>query len=144
MLVDRQRSFAGVGKFDLLFEDEFKTNILMELKARPLKYDDATQVARYRDELKRNGYKNVIMWLVAPQIPGHIRDFLDDKGIQYSEFHVAEFRLIAERHDFVIKSEVERENVSPPTTSIGRAGTVVTSRPGERRGLRPLCQQVRL
>ena len=76
VLVDRQRSFAGVGKFDLLFEDEFKTNILMELKARPLKYDDATQVARYRDELKRNGYKNIVMWLVAPQIPGHVRDFL--------------------------------------------------------------------
>jgi hypothetical protein len=61
-------------------------------------------------------------------------DFLDDKGIQYSEFHVAEFRLIAERHDFVIKSEVERENASPSTTSIGRAGTVGASRLPRRAG----------
>jgi RecB family endonuclease NucS len=51
VLVGRQQSFSGIGRFDLLFEDEFKSTILMELKARTLKYDDATQVARYRDEL---------------------------------------------------------------------------------------------
>jgi hypothetical protein len=127
VLVDRQRSFAGVGRFDLLFEDEFKTTILMELKAKTLKYEDATQVARYRDELKRNGCTNIIMWLVAPQIPSSVREFLDDKGIQYSEFHVAEFRLIAERHGFVIKSETESEKASPSVTSIGGAGSVVAS-----------------
>lgn len=128
VLVDRQRSFAGIGRFDLLFEDEFKTTILMELKAKTLRYEDATQVAKYRDELKRIGCTNIIMWLVAPQIPGSVREFLDDKGIQYSEFHVAEFRLIAERHGFAIKSEVEPEKASPSVTSIGGVGSVVASR----------------
>ena len=128
VLVDRQGSFAGIGRFDLLFEDEFKTTILMELKAKTLKYEDATQVARYRDELKRNGCTNIIMWLVAPQIPSSVREFLDDKGIQYSEFHVAEFRLIAERHDFVIKSEVEPEKALPCIAPIGGTGGVVASR----------------
>jgi hypothetical protein len=128
VLVGRQRSFAGIGRFDLAFEDEFKTTILMELKARTLKYEDATQVAKYRDELKRNGCTKIIMWLVAPQIPSSVREFLDDKGIQYSEFHVAEFRLIAERHDFVIKSEAEPEKASPSVTSIGSAGSLVAFR----------------
>jgi hypothetical protein len=132
VLLDRQRSFAGIGRFDLLFEDEFKTTILMELKAKTLKYDDATQVAKYRDELKRNGCTNIMMWLVAPQIPSSVREFLDDKGIQYSEFHVAEFRLIAERHSFVIKSEAEPERASPSVTSSGRAESVVASRPPRR------------
>jgi hypothetical protein len=38
VLKARQQSFAGVGRFDVLFEDEFHTTILMELKARPAKY----------------------------------------------------------------------------------------------------------
>lgn len=46
VLKGRQQSFAGVGRFDLLFEDQFQSNILMELKARPAKYEDATQLAK--------------------------------------------------------------------------------------------------
>jgi len=128
VLIGRQRSFAGIGRFDLAFEDEFESTILMELKAKTLKYEDATQVAKYRDELKRNGCTNIVMWLVAPQIPSSVREFLDDKGIEYSEIHVLEFRRIAERHDFVIKSEAEPEKASPSITSIGTAGSVIASR----------------
>src|SRR3954466_2992606 len=75
ILKGRQKSFAGVGRFDLLFQDEYQTNILMELKARSAKYEDATQVARYKDELNRLGESNLIMWIVAPQIPNTVREF---------------------------------------------------------------------
>ena len=115
VLVERQSSFAGVGRFDLLFKDDHDSTILMELKARTLKYEDATQVARYRDELKRNGHKNIVMWLVAPQIPTSVREFLDDKGIEYSEFHFGQFRRVAERHSFIIKSEAESSSQSGPS-----------------------------
>lgn len=114
VLIGRQMSFAGVGRFDLLFKDEHDSTILMELKARTLKYEDATQVAKYRDELKRNGCKNIVMWLIAPQIPSSVREFLDDKGIEYSELHFPEFRRIAERREFVIKSETENRTSEPP------------------------------
>jgi len=127
-LVGRQQSFSGIGRFDLLFEDEFKSAILMELKARTLKYEDATQVARYRDELKRNGCRNIVMWLVAPQIPTSVREFLDDKGIEYTEIHIPEFRRVAERHGFKIQSETaaaEQPAVVP--ASVGRGGSL--SRP---------------
>lgn len=107
VLVGRQQSLAGVGRFDLLFEDIFKSTIVMELKARTLKYEDATQVATYRDELKRNGQTNVVMWLVSPHIPQSVREFLDDKGIEYTEIHVSEFRRVAERHGFTITAEEE-------------------------------------
>lgn len=128
-LTGRQRSFAGIGRFDLTFEDEFKSTILMELKAKTLKYEDATQVAKYRDELKRNGCANIVMWLVAPQIPSSIREFLDDKGIEYSEIHIPEFRRVAERHDFVIKSESEKEKSPPPSVTLaGKAGRSSSSR----------------
>ena len=128
VLVGRQQSFSGVGRFDLLFEDEFKSTILMELKARTLKYEDATQVsALYGDELKRNGCRNIIMWLVAPQIPTSVRDFLDDKGIEYTEIHFAEFRRVAERHAFLIQSETAATQTPAVAPSVGRGGSL--SRP---------------
>src|ERR1700687_985673 len=123
VLIGRQKSFAGVGRFDLMFEDEFKSTILIELKARTLKYEDATQVAKYRDELKRNGCRNIVMWLVAPQIPHSVREFLDDKGIEYTEIHLSEFRRVADRHGFTIKSEAEPETQLPsPPQAANRAG----------------------
>lgn len=105
VLKGRQRSFAGVGRFDLLFEDQFQTNILMELKAVPARYEDATQVAKYKDELTRRGEKNILMWLVAPQIPTSLREFLDRIGIEYSEIHIGEFRRVAARRGVQIASE---------------------------------------
>lgn len=108
-LKGRQKSFAGVGRFDLLFEDEFQTNILMELKARPARYEDATQVAKYKEELERQGETNILMWLVAPQVPNTVREFLDRIGIEYSEIHDATFRRVAARHGVVIRSETALE-----------------------------------
>jgi hypothetical protein len=120
-LKGRQQSFAGIGRFDLLFEDEFQSAILMELKARTAKYEDATQVARYRDELKRQGHKNVIMWVVATQLPTSVKDFLEDKGIEYAEIHLSEFRRIAEKHKYSIQSEAEPDGlvVPPLATKVG-------------------------
>jgi len=111
VLKGRQRSFAGVGRFDLLFEDQFQTNILMELKAVPARYEDATQVAKYKDELTRRGEKNILMWLVAPQIPTSLREFLDRIGIEYSEIHVGEFRRVAARRGVQIASEEQPDTL---------------------------------
>ena len=133
-LKGRQESFAGIGRFDLLFEDEFQSIILMELKVRPAKYEDATQVARYRDELERQGSKSIIMWLIAPQIPPSVREFLEDKGIEYSEIHQSEFKRVAERHEFVINSEAKASVASDADN--GLAGMSFSSRPTSR-GFRP-------
>jgi hypothetical protein len=91
----RQKSFAGVGRFDLLFTDRYETNILMELKAVTARYENATQLAKYKDALEAQGERNILMWLVAPDIPKAVREFLDRVGIEYSEIHEAQFRRIA-------------------------------------------------
>jgi len=120
-LKDRQKAFASVGRFDLLFHDEYQTNILMELKARPAKYEDATQLAKYKDELQRLGETNILMWLVAPQISSSVREFLERIGIEYSEIHQAEFRRVAARYGLAIRSEatVEIALVPDPATRSG-------------------------
>lgn len=111
LLKDRQRSFSGVGRFDLLFTDEYGTNILMELKARTAKYEDATQLAKYFDALKQLGEKNIIMWLVAPQIPNSIREFLDNIGIEYSEIHDSEYKRIADIHNYQLQTS-QQQNIT--------------------------------
>jgi hypothetical protein len=105
VLKGRQESFVGVGRFDLLFRDRFNTTILMELKAVTAKYDVATQLATYKDELQRRGHTNLLMWLVAPHIPPSVREFLDRIGIEYTEIHFVEFQRVARRHGFAIRSE---------------------------------------
>ena len=98
-LEGRQQSFAGVGRFDLLFEDRLGSKILIELKASTAKVDVAYQLAKYKDELENRGEKRVVMWVVAPQIPKSVRDVLDHIGVEFSEIHPAEFRRVAERRE---------------------------------------------
>ena len=107
VLVDRQGTFQGVGRFDLLFEDEHQTKILMELKARTAKYEDASQVAKYKTALEERGEDRVLMWLVAPSVPKPVRDFMDHIGIEYTEIHVAEYRAVASRHNVTFESEAK-------------------------------------
>jgi hypothetical protein len=125
-LLGRLQSFAGVGRFDLLFEDRFNTKILMELKAVPAKYEVATQLAKYKNELRNRGEIHILMWLVAPHIPHSVREFLDRIGIEYTEIHVPEFRRIAERHGKTIHSEVPGLH---STSTVSRRRTRAVSRP---------------
>jgi hypothetical protein len=122
-LIGRQKTFPGVGRFDLMFKDEFDSNILMELKARPAKYKDATQVAKYRDALINLGNKGIIMWLVAPVISMAVREFLDRIGIEYSEIHEVEFRRIAEKYDYVFTSEITYSDSSFDSGDVAIKGT---------------------
>ena len=104
-LIGRQGSFSGVGRYDLLFKDEFEYNILMELKAVPAKYQDAHQLAKYKDAFSERGLNKVLLWLVATHIPKSVRDFLDNVGIEYSEIHEIEYRKVASLFKYTFKSE---------------------------------------
>jgi len=132
-LKGRQQSYAGVGRFDLLFEDRFQLNVLMELKSEPAKFGVADQLARYYDELRNRGTFGVLMWLVAPQIPYAVREFLDRIGIEYSEIHRAEFLKIANLHGIALRAEVSLQSQStepvakalPKTRRSPKGGIVV-------------------
>lgn len=104
-LKGRQHTFAGVGRFDLLFEDQRGTNILVELKAVPVKYPDADQLAKYKDALRAKGETNVWMFLVAPIISGSVAEYLGRIGVEHVEIHEAQYRQVAERHDYTFASE---------------------------------------
>jgi len=123
-LQGRQGNFHEFGRYDLLFVDEFGTQVLMELKAVPAKYENATQLARYSDALREKNTGNVQMWLVAPSIPRSIRDFLDQIGIEYTEIHEAEFRKVAARNGYAFASEgliAPTDSLPPGTKTVPKA-----------------------
>jgi endonuclease NucS-like protein len=107
VLKKRQGVFAGVGRFDLLFADRYSTNVLMELKAVPAKYEHATQLAKYKEALEAKGECNILMWLVAPSIPTAVREFMDRVGIEYTEIHETQFRRVAEKYGVPIVAAQE-------------------------------------
>ena len=120
-LVDRQGLFPGVGRYDLLFKDGWGTTVLMELKARPAKYADADQLAKYHGALKAAGQTGIMLWLVAPNIPTSVREFLDNIGIEYTEIHVAEYNRIAEKFGYdVVRPEQEDEARRPAPEKVRR------------------------
>ena len=97
VLTGRQQAFSGIGRFDLMFTDRFQTKVLMELKAVTAKYENASQLAKYKEALEALGENDVLMWLVAPTVPNAVREFLDRIGIEYTEVHEVQFRRVAER-----------------------------------------------
>jgi antitoxin component of RelBE/YafQ-DinJ toxin-antitoxin module len=112
VLKGRQQSFAGIGRFDLLFVDSYGSQVLMELKAGVAKYENASQLAKYKEALETKGEANILMWLVAAQIPNPVREFLDRIGIEYSEIHEVQFKRVAERHGIPFQARV------PETASV--------------------------
>lgn len=104
-LIGRQTSLDGVGRFDLLFEDRAGRKWLIELKAVALKITDTDQLMRYYEELhQRAPRESFIPCFVAPDVPPHVKGYLDGKGIEYREFRVAEFRRVASEHGLELTS----------------------------------------
>jgi hypothetical protein len=72
---------------------------------------------------------------VAPLIPKPLMDLLDRFGIEYKEIHVAEYRHIAERHGFAIRSEMPRLDENVEEGDRGRTSVPQANRSSTERGL---------
>lgn len=114
VLKGRQQVFAGIGRFDLMFVDRFRTKVLMELKAVTAKYENASQLAKYKEALEALGESRVLMWLVAPSVSNAVREFLDRIGIEYTEIHEVQFRRVAERHGVAFTPPPAAETMRAP------------------------------
>ena len=104
-LTGRQGSYPGFGRYDLLFEDSRGFKILMELKARPAKYQDADQLARYYEALQTSGETGMMLWLVATSIHQAVAEYLDRAGIEHSEFHLPQYMRVAEKYGYKLTPE---------------------------------------
>jgi hypothetical protein len=130
-LLGRQGVLAGVGRYDLLFEDRHGMKYLMELKAVTARFEHASQLANYQDELRLRGENRVYMWLVAPHLPHSVREQLETFGIEYTEIHAAYFQQVADRHGVQLPEAPPLVAVDPP------------KKPRRTAKARPIIEQVR-
>lgn len=115
-LIGRQQTLPGFGRYDLLFEDCFHTKIVMELKARPLSFEDrnrlAGQITNYQQGIVDGGGTNIAMFVVAVSIPKTIQRFLEEHEIWCYEIREPEFRRVAKQHCYSCPAEEPRSETS--------------------------------
>jgi hypothetical protein len=115
VLLERQGTLKGFGRFDLLFEDRQHNKVLMELKSGRTEVDEVmNQIDTYRDALVNLGITNILMYVVATEIPKPHRRMLNTAEIECCEISEAEFRRVARKNDYSWPAEGPRPE-RPPT-----------------------------
>lgn len=114
VLIKREGTLPGFGRFDLLFEDRQHNKILMELKAGRTQVDEVmNQVDRYCAALENLGVTNILMYVVATEIPRPHRRMLNNAEIECCEISEAEFRRVARKHNYSWLAEEPSPGTSP-------------------------------
>ena len=88
-LKGRQVSMYG-RRMDLLFEDAFRRNLIVELKVGPIKDKDMGQVLSYEGMLLSADDPTIRVMLIGNRVPPNIQRALDHHGIAWKEIKVSE------------------------------------------------------
>lgn len=84
MLKGRQITKFG-RRIDLLFEDKFKRELLVELKAGPIKDEHIGQILSYEGMLLSADNPNLRIMLIGTRVPPNLQKSLDHHGIAWKE-----------------------------------------------------------
>jgi len=124
VLMGRQKTLPGFGRFDLLFEDRRHNKILMELKLGRTQVDEVMlQIDRYRDALENQGIADILMYVVATEIPKPHRRMLNNAEIECCEISEAEFRRVARKRNYLwLAHEPQYELGTIRTTKVQGGG----------------------
>ncbi len=88
-LTGRQSVLCG-RRIDLLFEDRFRRNLLVELKWGPIKDQHIGQLMSYTGMLLSGDDPDLRVMLVGTRVPPNLRKALDFHGIAWKEIKVAD------------------------------------------------------
>jgi len=88
-------------KIDILFEDKFGRNIIIEVKRGILSREASGQIIEYYGLLKENkADKNIELVICANVIPAERRMFLENVGIECKELSVGLVTEIAKKYNY--------------------------------------------
>jgi predicted RNA-binding protein with PUA-like domain len=86
---------------DILFEDEHKRKIIVEVKRGILQREHSGQVMEYYGLLKNENPNNIVeLILCANIIPSERRSFLETAGIECKELGINFINQVAEKHKY--------------------------------------------
>jgi len=88
VLTGRQVTVYG-RRMDLLFKDVHGRQLIVELKAGPIKDDHIGQIMSYEGSILSHGNPDLRIMLVGTRVPPNIQRSLDHHGIAWKEITVA-------------------------------------------------------
>lgn len=88
VLQDRQVTIYG-RRMDLLFKDALGRQLIIELKAGPIKDEHIGQIMSYEGSLLSHGNPDLRIMLVGTRVPPNIQRSLDHHGIAWKEITFA-------------------------------------------------------
>jgi hypothetical protein len=97
--IGRQVTLYG-RRMDVLFEDRFKRNLIIELKAGPIKDEHIGQILSYEGMLLSADDPSIRVMLVGTRVPPNIQRSLDHHGIAWREVPHSKLKaFITEKND---------------------------------------------
>ena len=102
-LIGRQISIFG-RRIDILFEDQFKRKLIIELKNGPIKDEHIGQILSYEGMIISYDDPSVRVMLIGTRVPPNLQRSLDHHGIAWKEIShskLKEFLVEKQDNDFV-------------------------------------------
>ena len=103
-LVEKQKRILDVGVFNVFFRNESGEEVLIKIIPRPARIGDSAQWSHYKENLKKFGYENMDVWLIALHISPDIKSSFDQIGIVSFEIGESKLQQVLERHRHEFRS----------------------------------------
>ena len=107
-LVEKQKRILDVGEFNIFFRDESGEKVLIKIITRAARIGDSAQWSHYKENLKKFGYENMDVWLIALHISPDMKRSFDQIGMVSFEIGESKLQQVSERHHHEFKNDEEQ------------------------------------
>jgi len=109
ILIGRQKTIYG-RRMDLLFEDRFKRQLIVELKAGPIKDEHIGQILSYEGMLLSADNPDIRVMLIGIRVPPNIKKSLDHHGVAWKEITISQIKeFLSSKGDSELISKIDEE-----------------------------------
>jgi hypothetical protein len=129
-LKGRQVTLYG-RRIDLLFEDRFGRQLLVELKAGPIKDEHIGQILSYEGMLLSHENPTIRVMLIGTRVPPNIQKSLDHHGIAWREISHSRLRAFLEEKNDIKFLDLVKPDM--PVLKVQESRIKTSPSPGENR-----------
>ena len=151
-LLGRQITIYG-RRIDVLFEDKFKTKLLIELKSGPIKDEHIGQLLSYEGMLLSADDPTLRVMLIGTRVPPNIQKSLDHHGIAWKEISnskLIEFIKSVGDKEFLeclaseeVTTQFQNQKIENSTKSISQSHSIKRPRLNSATTFNELCDTIR-
>lgn len=115
-------------RIDLLFEDQFKRKLIVELKAGPIKDQHIGQILSYEGLMLSHDDPTIRVMLIGTRVPPNLQKSLDHHGIAWKELslsHLKDFLIQKSDNQFIQLFEDISDTFTKKTIGIIHKNNIV-------------------